>query len=186
MVRIRVRRGAVSGRGGNVFLSVQPHQRHSITDICICICPVWNSAGMLTKPFLLQASRQFDQEGRKKFFTLDMNNILLEWVGQFLNHRQPNTSSHSSSLSVFLTHFQQISLATSPAVLKCFVFPASLIVCVNDMLLISIPLSCAINFMFTLPSFCATTLYSSPSITSISHLCFILSVCIPPCLSPLP
>ncbi len=25
-----------------------------------------------------QASRQFDQEGRKKFFTLDMNNILLE------------------------------------------------------------------------------------------------------------
>lgn len=27
-----------------------------------------------------QASRQFDQEGRKKFFTLDMNDILLEWV----------------------------------------------------------------------------------------------------------
>lgn len=26
-----------------------------------------------------QASRQFDKEGRKKFFTLDMNNILLEW-----------------------------------------------------------------------------------------------------------
>lgn len=26
----------------------------------------------------LQASRQFDEEGRKKFFTLDMNNILLE------------------------------------------------------------------------------------------------------------
>lgn len=25
-----------------------------------------------------QASHQFDQEGRKKFFTLDMNNILLE------------------------------------------------------------------------------------------------------------
>lgn len=25
-----------------------------------------------------QASRQFDKEGRKKFFTLDMNNILLE------------------------------------------------------------------------------------------------------------
>jgi len=33
---------------------------------------------MLTQPFLPQASRQFDQEGRKKFFTLDMNNILLE------------------------------------------------------------------------------------------------------------
>lgn len=28
--------------------------------------------------FFTQASRQFDQEGRKKFFTLDMNNILLE------------------------------------------------------------------------------------------------------------
>lgn len=27
----------------------------------------------------VQASRQFDKEGRKKFFTLDMNNILLEW-----------------------------------------------------------------------------------------------------------
>lgn len=26
-----------------------------------------------------QASHQFDKEGRKKFFTLDMNNILLEW-----------------------------------------------------------------------------------------------------------
>lgn len=25
-----------------------------------------------------QASRLFDEEGRKKFFTLDMNNILLE------------------------------------------------------------------------------------------------------------
>lgn len=35
-------------------------------------------AGMLTHAFLPQASRQFDQEGRKKFFTLDMNNILLE------------------------------------------------------------------------------------------------------------
>lgn len=42
-------------------------------------CTVWNSAaGMLTQSFLTQASRQFDQEGRKKFFTLDMNNILLE------------------------------------------------------------------------------------------------------------
>lgn len=51
------------------------------------------------------------------------------------------------------------------------------------MLLISIPLSCFINFMFTLPSFCATTLYSSPSITSVSHLSFILSLCIPPCFS---
>lgn len=28
--------------------------------------------------FLFQASRQFDMEGRKKFFTLDMNNILQE------------------------------------------------------------------------------------------------------------
>lgn len=27
---------------------------------------------------LFQASRLFDAEGRKKFFTLDMNNILLE------------------------------------------------------------------------------------------------------------
>lgn len=27
---------------------------------------------------LTQASRLFDEEGRKKFFTLDMNNILLE------------------------------------------------------------------------------------------------------------
>ncbi len=30
--------------------------------------------------FSSQASRQFDMEGRKKFFTLEMNNILLEWV----------------------------------------------------------------------------------------------------------
>lgn len=33
---------------------------------------------LLTNLFSSQASRQFDQEGRKKFFTLDMNNILLE------------------------------------------------------------------------------------------------------------
>ncbi|MEQ2164596.1 hypothetical protein GOODEAATRI_008294, partial [Goodea atripinnis] len=32
----------------------------------------------LRAAFLPQASRQFDQEGRKKFFTLDMNNILLD------------------------------------------------------------------------------------------------------------
>uniref|UniRef100_A0A8C3B3F7 Ubinuclein 2a n=1 Tax=Cyclopterus lumpus TaxID=8103 RepID=A0A8C3B3F7_CYCLU len=44
---------------------------------CICICTVW-IGGTLTQPLLPQASRQFDQEGRKKFFTLDMNNILLD------------------------------------------------------------------------------------------------------------
>lgn len=69
-----------------------------------------------------------------------MNNILLEWVGQLLNHSQPNPSSLSSSPSIFLTHFQLISLATSPAIFKCFVFSLSLVARVNDMLLISIPL----------------------------------------------
>lgn len=34
--------------------------------------------GDLTRVSLVQASRLFDEEGRKKFFTLDMNNILLE------------------------------------------------------------------------------------------------------------
>lgn len=32
----------------------------------------------MTFEMSVQASRQFDEEGRKKFFTLDMNNILLE------------------------------------------------------------------------------------------------------------
>lgn len=161
MVKIRVRWRSTSSRGEvRKCVSVSTN---SITDICICICTVWNS--VLTQPFLPQASRQFDQEGRKKFFTLDMNNILLEWVGQLLNHRQPNPSSLSSSLSAFLTHFQQISLATSPAVFKCFVFSPSL-VRVNDMLLISIPLPCFFNFMLTL-------------------LPYTLSLC-PPSFSPVP
>lgn len=44
----------------------QAQQRHclSLSDSNSCL--------------LSQASRLFDEEGRKKFFTLDMNNILLE------------------------------------------------------------------------------------------------------------
>lgn len=93
---------------------------------------------LLTQPFLPQASRQFDQEGRKKFFTLDMNNILLEWVGQLLNHRQPNPSSLCSSLlksfSLIFRRFPSSPLLLSLSVLfslclslsvlmTCFSFP---------------------------------------------------------------
>ncbi|KAG7279721.1 hypothetical protein CRUP_011653, partial [Coryphaenoides rupestris] len=36
------------------------------------------AGSLLGPPWRYRASRQFDQEGRKKFFTLDMNNILLD------------------------------------------------------------------------------------------------------------
>lgn len=125
---------------------------------------------MLTQPFLPQASRQFDQEGRKKFFTLDMNNILLEWVGQLLNHRQADLSSLSSFLfSLFHSFFSRFPsrplllslevfyfLSFSHSVLiKCFSFPF---------------FSRFLNFLSSLLAFCSNTLYPFTSITLISHL----------------
>lgn len=71
--------------------------------------------------FSQQASRQFDQEGRKKFFTLDMNNILLEWVGRLLNHQQPNLSWSCSPFLSFSHSFSAISPDTPPAFLPLIV-----------------------------------------------------------------
>lgn len=102
---------------------------------------------LLTEPFFSpQASRQFDQEGRKKFFTLDMNNILLEWVGQLLNHRQPNPSSHSSSF------YQPFSLIFSR-------FPRPLL-----------PLPLSVLFSLRLSLSAVMTYYSSP-FTRLSFRC---------------
>lgn len=104
----------------------------TITDVCLC-----KKCCMLTQPFLPQASRQFDQEGRKKFFTLDMNNILLEWVGRLLNHSQANCNSLSSFYQLFSlisSRFPRPPLLLS----KCFVFSLSPIVTGNDTLRISI------------------------------------------------
>ena len=103
---------------------------------------------LLTQPFLPQASRQFDQEGRKKFFTLDMNNILLEWVGQLLNHSQPNPSSLSPPPFSSLSHSFS---ADFPHHLSCCLSVFLPFVCVNDMLLISIPVSCSSNFIYVHP-----------------------------------
>lgn len=130
------------------------------TQVCVCVCVCMSiCASVLCRTkltcwlnfflFLPQASRQFDQEGRKKFFTLDMNNILLEWVGQLLNHRQPDPSSATSSLSASLTYFQQLSLAASPAVLKCWLFfSPSLVIRVNYAPLISFPFSPFLQSVF--------------------------------------
>lgn len=115
--------------------------RRSMTDACVCICTVWNSQ-MLTQLSLPKASRQFDQEGRKKFFTLDMNNILLEWVGRHLN---PSAFLLPLSLFFIFSRFSSPPLLLS---FKCFVFSPSFVV-FNDLLLISLPLPCSFNLMFT-------------------------------------
>ncbi|KAJ8404141.1 hypothetical protein AAFF_G00339140 [Aldrovandia affinis] len=48
------------------------------------------------------ASRQFDQEGRKKFFTLDMNNILLDIELQVQEQRAPVRFAVYSHLEAFV------------------------------------------------------------------------------------
>ncbi|KAJ8363457.1 hypothetical protein SKAU_G00122880 [Synaphobranchus kaupii] len=51
---------------------------------------------------LRAASRQFDQEGRKKFFTLDMNNILLDIELQVQEQPAPVRSAVYSHLEAFV------------------------------------------------------------------------------------
>lgn len=138
MVEFRLGWRLVQENWGNVFLSAEV-LRGSASHIYVYVFVLYG-AGMLTQPFLPQASRQFDQEGRKKFFTLDMNNILLEWVGQLLNHRQPHPSSLSSSSALFqsfsliFSRFPLIPPLLSSSVffplclslsvlIKCFSFP---------------------------------------------------------------
>lgn len=126
---------------------------------------------MLTRPFLPQASRQFDQEGRKKFFTLDMNNILREWVGWLLNHSQANCNSLSffyQLFSLIVSHFPWPPLLLS----KCFVFSLSPIVSGNDMLRISV--HPALNPL-PLPTVLAHPPLQSP--ISIFYSAFFLFVC---------
>lgn len=79
-VTVRIRQEERSRRSVEV--------REACVCLCMCACACRCAflccveRSLLTQLFffffLLQASRQFDQEGRKKFFTLDMNNILLE------------------------------------------------------------------------------------------------------------
>ena len=126
---------------------------------CVCVCVYFKCLYSAESPFLLQASRQFDQEGRKKFFTLDMNNILLEWVGQLLNHHQLDPSPAASSLFC-LSHL--FSVEHFPRYLSCcrqVLDLLSLIVCINYMLLVSIPRCLYINLTLSLLIICIYLLF---------------------------